>query len=91
MRANFIKTNSLNWYDYIQDFSDSKNTNRDAKTGKTPLSLIREYFAIYRSYIVEYRFVENSRQTFQEELKPILELCRGEDWFIPKYENYIDG
>lgn len=33
MRANFIKTNSLNWYDYLQDFADSKNTNRDGATG----------------------------------------------------------
>jgi len=45
MRANFIKTNSLNWFDFIQDFADSKNTNRDEKTGKTPLSLMKEYFA----------------------------------------------
>ena len=47
-----------------------------------------EYSRVYRSYIVDYRFVENARQTFQEELKPILELCRGEDWFIPMYEDF---
>ena len=48
-----------------------------------------EYSRVYRSYIVDYRFEENARQTFQEELKPILELCRGEDWFIPMYEDYV--
>jgi len=47
-----------------------------------------EYSRIYRSYIVDYRFVENDRQTYQEELKPILELSRGEDWFIPAYEEW---
>ena len=47
-----------------------------------------EYSRVYRSYIVDYRFVENGRQTFQEELKPILELARGEDWFIPSYEEW---
>ena len=45
MRANFIKTNTLNWYDFCQDFADSKNTNRDGSTGKTPLDLMKEYFA----------------------------------------------
>ena len=48
-----------------------------------------EYSRVYRSYIVDYHFVENGRETFQEELKPILELSRGEDWFIPAYEDYI--
>jgi len=48
-----------------------------------------EYSRVYRSYIVDYRYLENGRETFQEELKPILELARGEDWFIPAYEDFI--
>jgi hypothetical protein len=44
MRSQFIRTNSLAWYPYIQDFADSKNTNRDSSTGKTPLNIMKEFF-----------------------------------------------
>jgi len=44
MRSQFIRTNSLAWYPYTQDFADSKNTNRDSSTGKTPLNIMKEFF-----------------------------------------------
>ena len=44
MRSQFIRTNSLAWFPYIQDFADSKNTNRDSSTGKTPLTIMKEFF-----------------------------------------------
>lgn len=44
MRSQFIRTNSLAWFPYIQDFADSKNTNRDSSTGKTPLNIMKEFF-----------------------------------------------
>ena len=49
-----------------------------------------EYSRVYRSYIIDYRPIRNATQTFQEELEPILELGRGEDWFIPAYEEWLD-
>ena len=49
-----------------------------------------EYSRTYRKYVVDYRAIQNAQQTFQEELSPILDLSRGEDWFIPAYEPVID-
>ena len=42
-------------------------------------------FAVF----VDYRPIRNATQTFQEELEPLLELGRGEDWCIPAYEEWI--
>jgi hypothetical protein len=44
MRSQFIRTNSLAWFPYTQDFADSKNTNRDSSTGETPLNIMKEFF-----------------------------------------------
>lgn len=49
-----------------------------------------EYSRTYRKYVVDYRAIKSARQIFQEELSPILELSKGEDWFVPSYETIID-
>jgi len=48
-----------------------------------------EYSRTYKSYVVDYRPVQNATQTLQEELGPILEISTREDWFIPDYETVI--
>ena len=48
-----------------------------------------EYSRTYKSYVVDYRPIQNATQTLQEELGPILELSTGEDWFLPDYETVI--
>ena len=44
IRDNFIRTNSLAWYPYLQSFALSKNTNKDQTTRQTPMSLMSSYF-----------------------------------------------
>ena len=48
-----------------------------------------EYSRVYRSYTVDCRPTRSATQTLQEELEPVLELGRGEDWFTPAYEEWI--
>ena len=44
IRDNFVRTNSLAWFPYLQAFADSKNTNKDETTKSTPLALMQSYF-----------------------------------------------
>jgi len=46
------------------------------------------YSRVYRSYTVDYGHVESAVQTYQEELKLVLELSQNEDWFVPAYREY---
>lgn len=45
IRDNFIRTNSLAWYPFLQAFMNSKNTNKDQTTKETPLFLMQSYFS----------------------------------------------
>ena len=91
MRANFIKTDSLNWLDYIQDFADSKNTNRDGATGKTPLELMKLYFTRGNTNNIKDTNNSPSTNTLQEVAERVRTVNQARFNKFYKQENFQIG
>ena len=51
IREQFIRTNSLAWFPYLQSFADSKDTSINESTRQTPLFLMVSYFQENRPHI----------------------------------------